>query len=439
MRTIVYAMAFAAAGLLAGCANEGEVGEVDLGYLRVVKSNVSFEYGGGEGTIEVDTNEAVTVAEDADWVTTSVTGNVVKVTAGVNTTIMSRNAMVTVKAGERSVVVPVSQEAEMLRTADEWLFNSADDGSKWADARTFNFHPAGGNGAVKMVETADWFAVTIDHAAGTATVVAQPNESLDERKADIEVSLGDQKRTVSVVQTGTRFFFEGEAKLSYLRAGGEKSLDIFIPGAQIVTITSTTTWVSGSYADGKLTVTTNVNAGDARSASLTLTASSGATMDVAIEQAGHPLVGTFAAVAESVYGVNPSYPDNGFNGDVTIANTGENLFTISGLENAATTIKMLYDEEAKTLSCANGYYVGEYDSGYGPYYMSIYLYNNNGGSFAEDADTTKKIVFKVNVTDEKVEITYDAPENTYGFGYTYYSWRDYDPIDAYKKLVMTRK
>jgi hypothetical protein len=111
MKRLLYiALSFVAVAFVA-CNKDTEIGEVDLGYLKLVSSDVSFGYDGGVGQIVVDTTSPVTatVAANGDWISASVIGRTVIVTAPGYSGVMARNTSITVSADGRSVVVPVSQ------------------------------------------------------------------------------------------------------------------------------------------------------------------------------------------------------------------------------------------------------------------------------------------------------------------------------------------
>jgi hypothetical protein len=113
MKRLLYiALSFVAATFVA-CNDDAGVGEVDLGYLKLVSADVSFTYAGGTGQIVVDTTAPVTavIAGDGAWAKASVVGKTVLVTAPVYSGVQSRNSSVTISAGDRSVVVPISQSS----------------------------------------------------------------------------------------------------------------------------------------------------------------------------------------------------------------------------------------------------------------------------------------------------------------------------------------
>ncbi len=55
MKKIFYIALSIVAATLVACNEDIAVGEVDLGYLKLVESNVNFDYRGGNGKIVVDT------------------------------------------------------------------------------------------------------------------------------------------------------------------------------------------------------------------------------------------------------------------------------------------------------------------------------------------------------------------------------------------------
>jgi hypothetical protein len=113
MKRLLYIALSLVAAAFVACDNTSEIGEVDLGYLKIVSSDVNFNYAGGSGEIVVDTTAPVTavVAGDGAWATASVNGNIVTVTVPAYSGMAARNSSVTVSAGNRNVIVPISQSS----------------------------------------------------------------------------------------------------------------------------------------------------------------------------------------------------------------------------------------------------------------------------------------------------------------------------------------
>lgn len=85
--------------------------------LKVVSSNVIFEYNGGTGTIEFSSQLPASVETTADWCKASLSNNTVTVTVDANNRAESRSAMVIIKSGDEVTEVPVYQDGEKLITS----------------------------------------------------------------------------------------------------------------------------------------------------------------------------------------------------------------------------------------------------------------------------------------------------------------------------------
>ncbi|MBR1407003.1 MAG: BACON domain-containing protein [Bacteroidales bacterium] len=97
--------------VLAGCAQEQPDGAEYLvdNSLGILSRDVFFQPGGGTGSIVVDTEGTVTASSNKDWLTVSVNGSTVELTAAKNPDIESRYAEVTIKSGESGATVIAQQ------------------------------------------------------------------------------------------------------------------------------------------------------------------------------------------------------------------------------------------------------------------------------------------------------------------------------------------
>ena len=116
MKKYIYLIfaALSALLLLFACREEKPV-EVKKPELKVVSSDVIFGVEGGEGTIVVEADAAVTVTSERPWVQTSVNGNEITVTVSEpNLNPQSRYSRLTITAGSEKTYVTVHQFGEIF-------------------------------------------------------------------------------------------------------------------------------------------------------------------------------------------------------------------------------------------------------------------------------------------------------------------------------------
>ncbi len=260
----------------AACNNDGfEVGEVDLGYLKLISSDVSFDYCGGTGQIIADTKESVNAikAEDgsSNWISVSVDKNVVSVTAEENIG-TRRNTYVTLISGGRRKVVAISQGEGVLTIKEASLsFNSLPTASRLADSRAFNYSLLGSM-LLSASDNVDWItSVTLERETGVATVNATGNATATPRTGVVTLTLGDQKKTITVTQAAAAIFTD-RTSLTFTHEAGSQQIAFDVPSGD-ATVTSSHPWAMVSINNATRIVTVNVGASTnvgARNATVTI-------------------------------------------------------------------------------------------------------------------------------------------------------------------------
>lgn len=111
--------------LVTSCSDEEDSA---VSSLKVIKSNVSFPAVATTGTIEVESNSAITAESDQDWCTVAVNSNIVTVSVPTYTEIVGRNAVVEISnALGNKVRVPVSQSGGVFTVGGNDLYNLSDE------------------------------------------------------------------------------------------------------------------------------------------------------------------------------------------------------------------------------------------------------------------------------------------------------------------------
>lgn len=278
-----------AAVLLAGCSDDGN-DRVDLGYLELVSSNVEFSYKGGSGEIVVRSPGTITATAASSWVTTEVSGSVVRVTVPVLTDLQTRSSSVLLSNGERSVVVPVSQTSfAVTLSATSLSF------AKEAGAKTVSFEPL--SVPISAVSTAEWATATVNNDGETVRVSAAENRG-NARTAVVTLSGGGPKATIDVSQASA-LTVASKAVAAKAEAGSYTVAYTAFADA-VVSVKSSATWASASVAGGKVTIAV-LAAVDAatRTATITVSTDGGASETIAVTQDAIPL--TWSLWAEGTF------------------------------------------------------------------------------------------------------------------------------------------
>ncbi len=158
--------------------------------LSVIKSDVNMPALGGEGTIEVSTNNSVSATSSEEWCTVSVSGSIVTVTVPSNEDILSRTALVTISSSGQTVSVPVTQASAIFSV----------------DTQNLLIPKAGGN--AQLIVTAnlsfevsvedDWLEYSVNDSMVTFTAAA--NTDALPRQATVTITCGKYSAQVFLNQ-----------------------------------------------------------------------------------------------------------------------------------------------------------------------------------------------------------------------------------------------
>lgn len=251
----------------AACNNDGfEVGEVDLGYLKLISSDVRFDYSGGTRQIVVDTEHTVRYFKSSDessaWLDEVVVNkNVVSVTVSEYTEMTIRNTSLTLVSGGRRIVVPISQGIGVLRINDPSIsINSLPTSSSLAGNRAFSYSPAGSQ-LMSASDNVDWItSVSLNRETGMATIDATANTARTARTGEVTLTFGDQKKTITVTQAAAALF-TNPTSLSFSHGAGSQEVDFDMPNSSgDATVSSNREWVTVSIDNATKVVTVNVEA-----------------------------------------------------------------------------------------------------------------------------------------------------------------------------------
>ena len=196
MKKYIYPIftALSALLLLASCHQEEEV-VVQKPSLKVVSSDVIFGVEGGQGTIVVEADGAVSVTSERPWVQTSVSGNTITVTVSEpNQSHLSRYSRLTISSGSDNAYVTVHQFGEIF------------DGMKLADVDV----EQGGatlryafkaNMSVQMTSDQPWVHFAVDEEnEGIMVVTVDENPGFGTRFATVSFAAGSNSGSMKITQ-----------------------------------------------------------------------------------------------------------------------------------------------------------------------------------------------------------------------------------------------
>lgn len=185
-------------GFVSACSDDG----MDNPYatddaLSVVSNDVMIPSAGGTGNIVVDGNGTVTAESSLDWCTTAVSGNTVTVTATANNSIESRNAIVTIKSGNKSTQVTVYQEG--------MVFVLGSHEAELNDRDTVITVPVSVTNkdllsTMKLAASADWMTPVYNAQTQQVEISVKANDTGLGRDGLVQVTCGDYNELFSINQ-----------------------------------------------------------------------------------------------------------------------------------------------------------------------------------------------------------------------------------------------
>lgn len=232
--------------LLAGVTMVTSCGEDDATYtpiapLEILSNNVLFETAGGTGTITVNTSDALTATTAATWLSVSVSGNTVTVTAPENTSLNGRSGLIELKAGGKTANITATQKG-LAFGVTEGLEYKVDD---QANVLELNFS----NSLAPTVKSLDeWIQPTLD---GTKlTLAIAENNVRKARSGQVVVACGDYADTIVVNQDALTF----EVPENQLQSNDNKeaSFELTILASKEISLSGDASWIDAEFSENAI-------------------------------------------------------------------------------------------------------------------------------------------------------------------------------------------
>ena len=174
-----------------GCDDDGglNVADNELVVKKVVKTDLPAA--GGSGTITVVTDQALGAVAADSWLTVSVSGEVVNVSAAENPNLTGRSTYVTIKAGTKSTIIAVTQYGiSLMKDAGDLKF-----GTDVADSLIIKFKS---NVSAAFNPSKAWISYSV--VGDSVKVHVAENVTGLPRKGYLRYTLGNITDSIGVVQ-----------------------------------------------------------------------------------------------------------------------------------------------------------------------------------------------------------------------------------------------
>lgn len=237
MKKIINAvLALAAAFAAFSCVSE-EGEEVSWGNkdLKIVSSELSFAPAGGENKIIVETSGTVTAETSVSWLTLSVEGKEITLTAALNPSVSIRYAKIVISSGKESATVTAQQNGVILKDFNPSDIAATNKGGRYEFTYTSNL-------PLTVSADKDFVTATADDEEGVLTIVVNPNATIDYRTAVVTYSAGNNTGKINIGQAGS-ILETSNWSISY--DGRAKGSNNFLQDSFTVTVTDPA--ATGSY------------------------------------------------------------------------------------------------------------------------------------------------------------------------------------------------
>lgn len=184
-------------GLLAAC-NKPEQETTAKKALKVLSSEVIIGVEGGEGSILVEADDAVTATSERSWCQVTVDGKSIKVSVPEpNKSRMSRYSRIIIKAGSDESHVTVQQYGEVFKGLDMEDVSFGPEGATFRYAYMANMH-------VQVTSDQPWVHCEMDEEnEGVLVVTVDKHEGFGYRFANVSFTAGSNTGSMKITQEPT--------------------------------------------------------------------------------------------------------------------------------------------------------------------------------------------------------------------------------------------
>ncbi len=177
--------------------------------LEVIQADVTFGPEASTGQIVVNSDQAVAAVSNEEWCSVSVQGNVVNVNVASYDKIASRNALVTIVSGTKTVDVPVHQNGAVFATKAPSEITSD------YSAQQFEYQVKS-NMTVDLSTSDDWIAAKI--IDGNLVITLSENTTGAKRTGYVYYNYGVTSGEIQITQIDFNVDVLGEYELWYSKS-----------------------------------------------------------------------------------------------------------------------------------------------------------------------------------------------------------------------------
>lgn len=314
--------------------------------LEIASADVLFEADGGDGSIVVNGSGTVTATTDASWLTLSVQGSQVIVTAQPNLTLDGRSAVIKLVSGSTEAQVTATQKSSVYGVPS--LEYEIGDYQASLDIDVVH------NQKVTVESQSEWLTATFNEGTSQIEIVAEDNNEADPRVGIVTVTMGDYSNDIVITQQG--FLLEPETdKIKSTNEAGDYTISI--SHSRAVTVKSNDEWVTATWNARTNVLSCSITANDTGAPRVgTVTITSGPVVKTVafIQYEFKDLLGDYALFFTQEQGSEDFYYV-----PATLSTTSLDFALYSKYP---WSIPLVCDEATATFTMTSGSYVGAYGS-----------------------------------------------------------------------------
>ena len=206
--------------------------------LDIESADVLFEAEGGDGYITANTTSELTATTESNWVTLTVTGNVVTVTADPNITLDGRSAVIKLSAGGTEATITATQKASIYGVQS--LEYEIGDYEASLEIPVVHTMP------VTVESNAEWITAVFNEETNEIEIVAENNDEADPREGTITISMGDYSDEITITQIGFLLNVKEEQVVSKKNAALD-GYAVDVEHSRTVSVTTDDDWIVASF------------------------------------------------------------------------------------------------------------------------------------------------------------------------------------------------
>lgn len=206
--------------------------------LDIASADVLFEAEGGDGYITANTTSELTATTESNWVTLTVTGNVVTVTADPNITLDGRSAVIKLSAGGTETTVTATQKASIYGVQS--LEYEIGDYQASLDI------PVVHNQEVTVESNDEWLTAVWNEETNQIEIVAEDNDEIDPRVGSVTITMGDYSDEITITQKGFLLNVKEEQVVSKKNAALD-GYAVDVEHSRTVSVATDDDWIVASF------------------------------------------------------------------------------------------------------------------------------------------------------------------------------------------------